>query len=54
MVCGAWAEGFLAQGPRYQYMVVYPKVIAAQHRSQYQALAEQTLRNWPHEVLTPR
>src|SRR5574343_475120 len=36
VVCGAWAEGVLAQGERYQYLVVYPKVIAPHIRSQYQ------------------
>jgi hypothetical protein len=46
VVCGAWAEGFLAQGERYQFLVVYPKVIAPHIRSQYQALADQTLQRW--------
>lgn len=43
VVCGAWAEGYLAQGKQYQYMVVYPKVIAPHVRTLYQGLADQVL-----------
>lgn len=46
VVCGAWAEGFLAQGERYRYLVVYPKVVAPSMRSQYQALADDALQRW--------
>lgn len=39
VVCGAWAEGFLAQGAQVQYVPVYPKVIAPALRSQYADVA---------------
>ena len=39
VVCGAWAEGFLAQGAQVQYVPVYPKVIAPALRSQYAEVA---------------
>ena len=35
VVCGAWAEGFLAQGTQVQYVPVYPKVIGPAVRSYY-------------------
>lgn len=38
VLCGAWAEGFLAQGERVQFVPVFPKVVAPHVRSQYQQL----------------
>jgi hypothetical protein len=38
VLCGAWAEGFLAQGERVQFVPVFPKVVAPHVRSQYQHL----------------
>ena len=46
VICGAWAEGFLGQGERYQCVPVYPKVVAPQIRSQYQAHADEVLKRW--------
>lgn len=46
VVCGAWAEGFLAQGERYSHVPVYPKVVAADVRAKYQALAQTALDRW--------
>lgn len=43
VVCGAWAEGFLAQGVQVQYVPVYPKVIAPALRSQYAEVARRWL-----------
>jgi hypothetical protein len=38
VICGAWAEGFLGQGPHYQYVPVYPKVVPASVRILYQGI----------------
>ncbi|PUE08730.1 hypothetical protein B9Z51_07225 [Limnohabitans sp. T6-5] len=46
VICGAWAEGFLGQGERYQFVPVYPKVVAPHIRSQYQAHADEVLKRW--------
>ena len=46
VICGAWAEGFLEQGDWYKHIPVYPKVVAMNIRSQYQALAEDALKRW--------
>ena len=43
IVCGAWAEGFLAQGEAYRYVPVYPKIVAPAIRAQYGALTDQLL-----------
>ena len=43
VVCGAWAEGFLAQGDRFRYVPVYPKVIAPAWRSRYAEVARRWL-----------
>jgi hypothetical protein len=43
VICGAWAEGFLAQGETYQYVPVYPKVVAPVVRSQYQNLLSEAM-----------
>ena len=39
IVCGAWAEGFLAQGEAQRYVPVYPKIVAPAVRARYGALA---------------
>lgn len=36
VMCGAWAEGLLSQGEHYQYVPVYPKVVAPSIRAKYQ------------------
>lgn len=41
--CGAWAEGFLAQGAQVRYVPVYPKVIAPALRQHYSDVARQWL-----------
>jgi hypothetical protein len=46
VICGAWAEGFFGQGDRYQFVPVYPKVVAPHIRSQYQAQADEVLKRW--------
>jgi hypothetical protein len=43
VICGAWVEGFLAQGETYQYVPVYPKVVAPGVRSQYQYLFSEAM-----------
>lgn len=48
VICGAWAEGFLGQGERYQFVPVYPKVVAPQIRPQYQAHADEVILRWQH------
>ena len=44
VMCGAWVEGFLGQGDRYQFVPVYPKVVAPHVRGQYQTLLEEAMR----------
>jgi hypothetical protein len=43
VICGAWVEGFLAQGEAYQYVPVYPKVLAPMIRRQYQNLISEAM-----------
>lgn len=43
VMCGAWVEGFLGQGDRYQFVPVYPKVVAPHIRGQYQTLLEEAM-----------
>lgn len=43
VLCGAWAEGFLAQGDRIQFVPVFPKVVAPGVRSQYQILLDERM-----------
>lgn len=43
VLCGAWAEGFLAQGDRIQFVPVFPKVVAPGVRSQYQTLLDERM-----------
>jgi hypothetical protein len=44
VICGAWVEGFLGQGDRYQFIPVYPKVVAPHIRGQYQTLLDEAMR----------
>ena len=44
VMCGAWVEGFLGQGDRYQFIPVYPKVVAPHVRGHYQTLLEEAMR----------
>ena len=41
VLCGAWADGFLAQGAEYRYVPVFPKIVAPTVRSRYEGLAAQ-------------
>ena len=41
VMCGAWAEGFLAQGGFYQYVPVYPKVVPPSIRDKYQVFFDE-------------
>ncbi len=43
VICGAWAEGFLAQGAAYQYVPVYPKVVPSAVRNQYQTWVSEAM-----------
>jgi hypothetical protein len=43
VLCGAWAEGFLAQGDRIQFVPVFPKVVAPGVRNQYQTLLDERM-----------
>jgi len=43
VMCGAWVEGFLGQGDRYQFVPVYPKVVAPYVRGQYQTLLDEVM-----------
>lgn len=44
VMCGAWVEGFLGQSDWYQFVPVYPKVVAPHVRGQYQTLLEEAMR----------
>ncbi len=46
VVCGAWAEGFLAQGEQWSYEPVYPKVIGAGVRASYEKIAADAFGRW--------
>lgn len=46
VVCGAWAEGFLGQGEHWSYVPVYPKVIGAGIRADYEKLAAESFARW--------
>lgn len=43
VICGAWAEGFMVQGERVQFMLVYPKVVPMHIRPQYQSYADEAI-----------
>ncbi len=46
VVCGAWAEGFFAQGDDWSFVPVYPKVIGMGARQQYAPLAAESFERW--------
>ena len=46
VLCGAWAEGYKAQGDNYTYVPIIPKLIPATVRSDYEALAEAGWKKW--------
>ncbi len=46
VLCGAWGEGFLAQGENYGYVPVIPKVIPQNVRADYEATANAALNRW--------
>lgn len=46
VVCGAWAEGFFAQGDDYSFVPVYPKVIGMSARQKYTKIAADAFTRW--------
>lgn len=46
VLCGAWGEGFLAQGESYGYVPVIPKVIPQNVRADYEATASAAFARW--------
>ncbi len=46
VVCGAWAEGFFAQGNDYSFVPVYPKVIGMSARQKYTKIAADAFTRW--------
>ena len=44
VLCGAWAEGYRAQGEVYSYVPIIPKLIPSAVREEYEALA---VAGWP-------
>ncbi len=46
VVCGAWAEGFFAQGEEYSFVPVYPKVIGMSARQKYSKIAADAFTRW--------
>lgn len=46
VVCGAWAEAFFAQGDRWTFVPVYPKVISVSARQKYTPLGAETFPRW--------
>ncbi len=46
VVCGAWAEGFFAQGDDWSFVPVYPKVIGMGARQQYAPIAAESFERW--------
>jgi hypothetical protein len=46
VVCGAWAEGFFAQGEDYTFVPVYPKVIGMGARQKYTKIAADAFTRW--------
>ncbi len=46
VLCGAWAEGFLAQGERWSFIPVIPKVIAASARAEYSRIGPASFTRW--------
>ncbi len=46
VVCGAWADGFFAQGEDWSYVPVYPKVIGFGSRQKYTPIGAQAFKRW--------
>lgn len=46
VVCGAWADGFFAQGDDWSFVPVYPKVIGMGSRQKYTPIGEQAFKRW--------
>lgn len=46
VLCGAWYEGFHAQGENYAYVPVIPKVIPGKVRQEYAELAAAAFKKW--------
>lgn len=46
VLCGAWAEGFLAQGEDWSFIPVIPKVIAASARAEYSRIGPASFTRW--------
>jgi len=46
ILCGAWAEGFRAQGERYAFVPIIPKIIPQKIRQDYAAYASQAFKRW--------
>jgi hypothetical protein len=46
VVCGAWADGFFAQGDDWRFVPVYPKVIGMGARQKYTPIGEEAFKRW--------
>ncbi len=46
VLCGAWAEGFLAQGENWSFIPVIPKVIAQSARDEYSRIGPSSFTRW--------
>ncbi len=46
VLCGAWAEGFLAQGANWAFIPVIPKVIAQSVRDEYSRIGPPSFTRW--------
>ncbi len=46
VLCGAWAEGFLAQGENWAFIPVIPKVIAQSAREEYTRIGPPSFTRW--------
>ncbi len=46
VLCGAWAEGFLAQGEQWAFIPVIPKVIAQSARDEYSRIGPASFTRW--------
>jgi hypothetical protein len=46
VVCGAWAEGFFAQGDEWRFVPVYPKVISISARQKYTPIGADAFARW--------
>jgi hypothetical protein len=46
ILCGAWAEGYRAQGDQYAYVPIIPKLIPQSVRDEYQSYATTSWKKW--------